>query len=183
MDEQVNAEWAKDAAAQIDSAVVEWNETHPRANPVRIVWGHVDPHEASEEATLPTDYQHQQGLLAYFDLDVEILISMSGDPDLPDRCTLIARFQEPLTLPLEPPLLYNSLKSLDDAVSLSLFPDLDMSEILVVGVEAVVPVESITARILGDALRRLQASYGLAFRLLATGEGDDRWSMDASNGS
>ena len=31
MDEQVNAERAKDAVAQIDGAIAEWNDTHPRA--------------------------------------------------------------------------------------------------------------------------------------------------------
>ena len=178
MDEVVNADWAKDAIKQIERALEEWNDAHREAEPIRIVWGHSDPGEAGERAAFSTDYQHQDGLLAQFDLDVELRVSMSGDPDLPNSCDLSTFFKEPQSLPLQPRELYNVLQSLDHAVSLSLTPDMESSEIIVVGVHATVAIEGLAGRTLGEALRRLRTSHGLVYEWLSRGRGDDHWKMD-----
>lgn len=173
----VKAKWAQDAVASIETAVAQVNTTHPRAKPIRIVWGHRYQDEAREECREPLRYQQQNGLMAYRDLDIGLLITEGGDKSFPRHCQLRTQFPYH-NLPLTAKELFNVIRSCQDGVSLAIMPDMLSPNIIVGGVETSIPVEGLTGRILYDALSRLSTSHSLVCNLLTCGEGDDWWSMN-----
>jgi hypothetical protein len=177
-DEFVQAKWARTAVESIERAISEWNNQHRTRVPIRVVWGHANKEDAEAEREIPKARQCHNGLINLLRLDFELLISQHGDPDHPNRCHIRTRFQEPQPLPLTPRDLYNVMRCCDDAISLSVHPNMESDGILVSGVETCVPVENLTGRALHDALSRLSTSHNLAFERLAKRSGDDHWAMD-----
>jgi hypothetical protein len=177
-DEFVEAKWARAAVESIERAISDWTNQHPTTVPIRVVWGHANKEDADAEREDSEAYQHQHGLMNQLGLDFELLISQHGDPNHPNLCHILTRFDDPQLLPLTPRDLYNVLGCCADAVSLSVHPDTESERILVLGVETCVPVENLTGRVLHDALSRLSMSHNLAFDRLASKRGDDHWAID-----
>jgi hypothetical protein len=181
-EDMVKARWAREAVAAINAAVEDWNARHPRAQPLRIVWGYRHAEETELEAAESARYRFQQGLLSYRGLDVEISINRHCDPDHPNPCHFTTTFEFVLRLPTAAPLLYNCFRCLEDGVKLRLLPESgDERVIAVLGVETTIPVEGVTGRILGDALSRLSMSHSLAWDRISRDKGDDHWGMDGGS--
>lgn len=188
--------WTDDAKAKVQHAIDEWTSKHPRsASPIQIVWGGANKEEEQEEQQYPEPFRQQDSLLRKGDRYYRLFLSQSGDPDYPDCCNISTGLfaedgleedgleDDDLTLPLwDAKKLYNVLACLQDRIKLSLLP-VSGSEpaILVVGVSVVIPVESLSGRVLGDALLSLKTSANLVRDWLVDNEGDDHWRMDGGN--
>jgi hypothetical protein len=174
----VSAAWARRAVAAIDGAIAAWNGDHPDSStPLRVAWGYSDQDAEGEEERQPPRFRQQEGLLGYLGLDVEVLLSRSGDRSIPDRCDLTTDFPEGVALPLHDAVaLYNLLACCEPGVALCLLPDPGGDRaIIACGVSTQLPAEGVTGRILGDVLDRLSRSHHLGWLRLSAGEGDDHW--------
>jgi putative zinc finger/helix-turn-helix YgiT family protein len=180
--------WPDRAIDKMQRAVDEWNRTYPERKPMRIAWGFANREEEAEEAKQPRPYRHAEALLDFCDGCYEIALSQSGDPDYPDNCHIDTSFSSwPNIRTDDAPILpladvkrfYNLLHSCEHGVRLRLIPDCSSgAAIAVVGLSTWIAVETLSARILHDALSRLRTSTELVWGWLSKNEGDDWWSMD-----
>lgn len=183
--------WPDDGVAKLERAVSEWLQTHPNLNPIRIVWGYSNKDDEKAEATESPEFQQPEALLDFRDRSYKIILSASGDSDLyPDHCDITADFAELpgvkkeeyryQVLPLgDATKIYNIMRCCERGVQLDILPMKDSgSAIAVLGLCTRIPIETLSARILYDALLRLRNSTDLVWNWLTKNKGHDSWSGD-----
>ena len=186
----MSAEWPAEAIAKIEHVVGEWNEEHAEHAHIRLAWREREMRREQEELSGESgDFQEPAALVSFLDKYFELRLSKCGDPDYPDSCQITTSFKEwaeegvtefPLLPTDDIKKLYNVMRNCKDNVTLSLLPD-SRPSILIVGLATTVPLETLTPRILHDALFRLTSSTELVMDWLLNNKGDDHWSMDGGN--
>lgn len=174
MSDLIVPSWATDTVVAIETAVTAWNAAHKEHAHIRLVWGYADAEEAAEEAAEDPDYQQPSALLSFLDIDYELSLCKSGDPEAyDDRLYLYTELPSPSNLPLVARDLFDVLKCCEDNVQLSIVPA-GRNEVAVTGVSTTLSAKTVTSLNLRDALSRLSTSCTLCFYRL-NGKGDDHW--------
>ena len=148
---------ALNAVKAIDVAVADVIRHHPLLRTKRVAWEHDDPEEAELLRVTPGGYRLLQGAMRCLDYDVELDVRVGRDDDgVLDNVDILAVLNEPLVLPPDPGELRDALACcLEHSVIPVLAHDEDTDSIIAHRVTVNVPIESLSGRILRDALDRL----------------------------
>jgi hypothetical protein len=184
VDEMAKQKWPSRAVKSVQAAIDEWNTSPKGRLQMHIVWGYANKDDEQEEASQPKGFNQPEALLQYANVDYQLRLVRNGDPSFPDRLIISTTFpdhEQELEIPTgDAKKLFNILSVCDHGVQLRIIPGLlndGGASIIAVGCEKELPAESLTARILQDALYELSAATALAFGWLAHDEGDDWWTM------
>lgn len=164
---------ALDAVCAIDDAVAEVSRRYPKTDPMRVRWDHVDPVVAALLRDHPVEYRLLTGEMVYRDEDLEMAIHVGRDAS-PDSAVVRVYLNEPLALPPDPGGLSDALACCLDR---SIIPELDhvedTDELFLGRLSVTVAVESLSGRILRDALDRLSEATVRLRAYLSLDNGDD----------
>ena len=146
---------ALNAVKAIDDALAEVSRLHPQLCTKRVKWDHDDPKTAALLGTNPVEYRHLTGEMVYRDEDLEMAIHVGRDAS-PDSAVVRVYLNEPLALPHDPGELCDALACCLDR---SIIPEMDhdehTDELFLGRLSVTVLIESLTSRVLRDALDRL----------------------------
>jgi hypothetical protein len=180
-------DWIKAAQSRLQKTVDELCELLPSSG-LKIAFGFANREQEEFAATMSECFGTTEALLSSQDKYFEVYLNQSGDPDYPDDCTFATKFStwpsiqcdEYPALPLgNARRMYNVLKCCDDAVNFVIVPNSELADsVLVVGLRARVPLESLTARVLGDTLFRLTISTDRIWESLRGMADYDNWLVD-----
>lgn len=171
---------ALNAVKAIDVAVADVIRQYPLLPTMRVAWEHDDPDAAEFLRVNPGCYLFLSGALEYLGHDVQMSVRLGGDDDgRPDRVAILAVLDEPLVLPPDPGELCDALACcLDRSIIPEMAHDEDAGEIVLDGLTVIVPIESLSGRILRDALDRLNKATVLLRTYLSQDNGDDHCPID-----
>ena len=164
---------ALNAVKAIDDALAEVSRLHPQLCTKRVKWDHDDPKTAALLGTNPVEYRHLTGEMVYRDEDLEMAIHVGRDAS-PDSAVVRVYLNEPLALPHDPGELCDALACCLDR---SIIPEMDhdehTDELFLGRLSVTVAVESLSGRILRDALDRLSEATVRLRAYLSLDNGDD----------
>ena len=161
------------AVCAIDDAIAELSRRYPKTDPMRVEWDHDDPKTAALLRDHPVEYRLLTGEMVYRDEDLEMAIHVGRDAS-PDSAVVRVYLNEPLALPPDPGELCDALACCLDR---SIIPELDhdehTDELFLGRLSVTVAVESLSGRILRDALDRLSEATVRLRAYLSLDNGDD----------
>ena len=174
MDETLdNMTRALNAVKAIDDALAEVPGRYPKTDPMRVEWDHADPKTAALLRDNPVEYGLLSGGMVHRGQDLEVTIRVGRDAS-PDSVDLLVYLDELLALPPDPGGLSDALACcLEHSVIPQLAPDESTGEVVVYSVAVNVPIESLSGRILRDALDRLSEATVRLRAYLSLDNGDD----------
>ena len=164
---------ALNAVKAIDDAIAEVLGRYPKTDPMRVEWDHDDPKTAALLGDNPDDYRLLTGEMVYRDEDLEMAIHVGRDAS-PDSAVVRVYLNEPLALPPDPGELCDALACCLDR---SIIPEMDhdehTDELFLGRLSVTVLIESLTSRVLRDALDRLSEATVRLRAYLSLDNGDD----------
>lgn len=170
---------ARNAVKAIDAAVAEVSRLHPQLCTKRVEWEHDDPEVAELIRVTPGGDRFLQGAMRCLDYDVELAVRVGDDDGGLDNVDILAVLNEPLALPPDPGELCEALACcLEHSVIPVLAHDEDTDSIIAHRVTVNVPIESLSGRILRDALDRLSKAITTLIQYVSQDNGDDHQPLD-----
>lgn len=171
---------ALNAVKAIDVAAADVNRQHPLLCTMPVAWDHDDPGVAAMLRDNPVEYRLLTGEREYFGHDIELAVRVGRDDDgVLDNVDILAVLNEPLALPPDPGELCEALACcLEHSVIPVLAHDEDTDSIIAHRVTVNVPIESLSGRILRDALDRLNKAAVLLRTYLSQDNGDEQRPID-----
>ena len=155
------------AVKAIDAAVAEVSRLHPQLCTKRVMWDHDDPKTAALLRDNPVEYRLLSGGMVHRGQDLEVTIRVGRDAS-PDSAVVRVYLNEPLALPPDPGGLSDALACcLEHSVIPQLAPDESTGEVVVYSVAVDILIESLSARILGHALDRLNKAITTLIEFLS----------------
>jgi len=171
---------ALNAVKAIDVAAADVNRQYPLLrSTMRVAWEHDDPEVFELIRVTPDGYRLLQGAMPCLDYDVELAVRVGDDDGGLDNVDILAVLNEPLALPPDPGELCEALACcLEHSVIPVLAHDEDTDSIIAHRVTVNVPIESLSGRILRDALDRLNKAAVLLRTYLSQDNGDEHRPID-----
>jgi len=168
------------AVKAIDAAVAEVSRLHPQLCTKRAAWEHDDLGVSELLRVTPGGYRLLQGAIRCLDYDVELAVRVGRDDDgVLDSVAILAVLDEPLALPPDPGELCDALACcFDHSVIPQLEPDESTGEVVVYSVAVDILTESLSGKILRDALDRLSKTTVLLRAYLSQDNGDEQRPVD-----